>query len=139
VQDRDLRPARRVSVIYGTPNRVKRALGAQSRSSRAVAKRVRTLALGAVHAAEDGATLLDAVAHDVGPAMRAGRRKRLDRAFKTIKGVARSVHHDLESLVIIVSAGLALGHGDPRLAEVALCISISEHARWFRNADPANR
>src|SRR4029453_12518753 len=70
--------------------------------------------LGAVLAAEEGAVLLEPVADDADAAVLAGRRQRVDRAFETVEGVGGTVHADLKCLVVVVSAGFASGHDNPR-------------------------
>src|SRR5690606_11396948 len=51
---------------------------------------------GAVVAAVKSAILLQAVSDDAASAMRAGRRDRLDRAFKTVEGPCSAAFYDLE-------------------------------------------
>ena len=65
----------------------------------------------AVHAAEDGAVMLHAVADDARAAMRADGGKRRNRAFERVEGEGASAHVDLEALVVVVAALRALAHG----------------------------
>src|SRR5215510_13856502 len=47
-------------------------------------------------------------------AVLAARRQRVDRAFEAVEGVGGTVHADLKCLVVVVSAGFASGHENPR-------------------------
>src|SRR5437870_739431 len=55
---------------------------------------------------------LDSVPKNPAAAMIARRRQRLDRAFKAVERVRLAVHDDVECLVIVVTAGFALWHGN---------------------------
>jgi hypothetical protein len=66
--------------------------------------------LGAVGAAVEGSFRLDPVPHNPTAAMGARGRKRMDRAFEAVKGMRLSGVNDLERLVVVVPADLALGH-----------------------------
>src|SRR4051812_26877021 len=66
--------------------------------------------LGTVRTAKDLAILLDTVADDFATAMRASRRQRVDRAFEGVEGVLPAAHRDLERLVVLVAAHVALRH-----------------------------
>jgi hypothetical protein len=68
--------------------------------------------LGAVLAAEEGALLLEPVAHDADAAMLACRRQRMNGAFEAVEGVSGLAHRHLKRLVVIVSAGFTSGHDD---------------------------
>src|SRR5262249_24465380 len=70
--------------------------------------------LGAMLAAKEGTVLLEPVADDADAAVLAGRRQRVDRAFEAVEGVGGTVHADLKCLVVVVSAGFASGHDNPR-------------------------
>ena len=61
-------------------------------------------------AAENLAGRFHAVPDDFASAMRAFRRKDLDRALKAIEDMPLAFGHDLEGLVIIVSAELTFRH-----------------------------
>src|SRR5262249_42827030 len=97
--------------------RVLVAPGSRYRSRRradAIAQGRYANGLGAMLAAEEGAVLLEPVADDPDAAVLAGRRQRMDRAFEAVEGVGGTVHADLKCLVVVVSAGFASGHDNPR-------------------------
>jgi len=52
--------------------------------------------------------------NDFARTMRAGRRKRLDRAFKTVKGMPRSTHGHFKTFVVLIAAQFAFRHHAPR-------------------------
>src|SRR5262245_26848735 len=66
---------------------------------------------GAVGAAVHLALRLDAVPDDVALAMRAVRSHRMDGAFEAVERHGPALLSDLEGLVVIVAADIALGHG----------------------------
>ncbi|CDX62560.1 hypothetical protein MPL1032_60110 [Mesorhizobium plurifarium] len=80
-------------------------------SRRAVGQGVGAFLPGAVRAAIDDIALLDAMSHDPHPAMRAGRRKLLDRALEAVERVGLPAQAHQECLVIVVAALVALSHG----------------------------
>src|SRR5215218_4312922 len=92
----------------------------------AVAQPGDALLLGAVGAAENGAVRLDAVADDPTPAMRTGRRERVDRALEAVEDVRGTLCLHLERLVVVVPADLADRHRD------APCRSS-----WYPRGGPA--
>src|SRR4029450_3271933 len=63
-----------------------------------------------MHAAEDGAVLLDTVPDDAVAAMRASWRKRLNRALKRVKRHGAARHRHLKALVVVVPALVASSH-----------------------------
>jgi len=60
--------------------------------------------LGAVYAAIKRARLFDAMADDAAVTMRAMRGQPMDRTFEAVERVSFAVHHNLEALVVVVSA-----------------------------------
>jgi hypothetical protein len=52
----------------------------------------------------------DTMADDSAPAMLAGRRERMNRAFETIEDVSGVVTPDLKRLVIVISTNFAFCH-----------------------------
>src|SRR5436853_6367155 len=68
------------------------------------------LVLRAMSAAKDVAGRLDPMPDDLATAMRARGRHRLDRAFEAVEGHRAATAGDLEGLVVIVAADIALGH-----------------------------
>jgi opacity protein-like surface antigen len=80
-------------------------------SRRAIGKSVGSLLFGAMRTAVNDVTLLDSMPDDPDAAMRACRSEFLDRAFETIEGVGFISQIHLESLVIVVAALVAFGHG----------------------------
>src|SRR5262249_58791153 len=72
------------------------------------------------------------MAHDVGAAMRARRGQGLDGAFEAVERMACAVHSDLESLVIIIAASLASGHGASSLCGWAFHSSTRHRRLKFR-------
>src|SRR5688572_4269902 len=77
--------------------------------SHAIAQSGHALHLGTMLAAEIGALLFEPVTEDTDPAVLAGWRQRMDRAFEAVEGMGRAVHADLEALVVVVSACFASG------------------------------
>src|SRR6188768_2854291 len=62
-------------------------------------------------AAEHAAVRFQPVADDAHLAMLAGGRELVDRALEAVEGVALAALRDLECLVVVVTAGITLGHG----------------------------
>ena len=60
--------------------------------------------LGAVYAAIKCARLFDAMADDAAVTVRAMRGQPMDRTFEAVERVSFAVHHNLEALVVVVSA-----------------------------------
>src|SRR5690606_32017431 len=85
------------------------AAGRRSRSD-AVAQLRHAGRLGAVIAAEHPAVGLEAVADDPAAAVAAGGCEDRDRAFEAVERVGPARHHDVEGLVVLVSAFLAALH-----------------------------
>ena len=56
-------------------------------------------------------TAFQAVANDAHAALRASWGQCLNRAFEAVKRIAIAVSHDLKRFVVVISAGVALGHG----------------------------
>lgn len=71
-------------------------------------------------AAEEGARLLEAVTDDAGPAMRARRCQRMDRAFEAVKDVRLTIVNHLKGLVVIIPAGFADCHDSLALTVAGL-------------------
>jgi hypothetical protein len=78
----------------------------------AVAEAFVALMLGAMHAAEDGVTMLHAMTDDAAAAMRADRREGGDGAFEAVEDERAAAHGDLEALVVVIAALRAFAHGD---------------------------
>jgi hypothetical protein len=62
-------------------------------------------------AAEHAPLALHPVTNDAATAMVTTGCEPLDGTLKTVKGIRRAVHRYDEGLVIVVSAGVAFGHG----------------------------
>ena len=66
--------------------------------------------LGAVYAAIKCARLFDAMADDAAVTVRAARGQPMDRTLEAVERVAFAFHHDLEALVVVVSAVCTNAH-----------------------------
>src|SRR5918995_375991 len=91
------------------------------RRTNAVADLRRALGLPrAVSTAVEAALDLDAVAHDLAAAVLAHGRQPMNCAFEAIEDVMLPSGHDFEGLVVLVSAYLALTHGEPPRQRVSV-------------------
>jgi hypothetical protein len=75
--------------------------------------------LGTVITAKERLVFLKAVANNSHSTRRTGRGKRMNRTLKTIIGVDLPVLGDLESLVVIITAGFTCRHSITRSIESA--------------------
>src|SRR6185295_12663816 len=71
--------------------------------------------------------------------MRAHRRERVDRALEAVERVGFSGDHDLEALVVVVTADFAAGHGDTSVAEERLLAKSRAQALYFSPSAPVAR
>ncbi|MBR1193956.1 hypothetical protein [Bradyrhizobium sp. AUGA SZCCT0160] len=81
--------------------------------SKTVAQPGDPVVLSAMVAAIKGAGLFESMPDDARSAPLAGWCKGKNGALKAIESVRFAVHHDLKSLVVRISAGLATGHLSP--------------------------
>jgi hypothetical protein len=83
------------------------------RELRSVPQRSSAFLLGAVSAAVERLSILDAVADDPAAAVGALRRAAVDCAFETVERHRSPAHRYLKTAVVVVAAYIALGHLAP--------------------------
>src|SRR5688572_24462592 len=101
------------------------------RSSDTVVQTSDARALRTVLAAVEVAARLHAVPDDAHTAGIAARRQRLDRALEAVERMGLAIHPDLERLVVVVTAQLALRHTLPPHVSVRAhgCTPRARHDR----------
>ena len=69
-----------------------------------------SLRMGTVRPAKVRIVVLNTVPYDSAPAVQAGRGQRLDRAFKTVKGICMTSLNDIEGFIVSVVTSSAGSH-----------------------------
>jgi hypothetical protein len=89
-------------------------------------------------AAVDDVILLDAMADDTAPAVRARRRELLYSAFEAVERVRLVCESDLKGLVVVVAALIASGHSEYLLGSEQAMRRDVPARYWVRVEAPAN-
>ena len=82
---------------------------------------------GAMLATKESTCLLQTMSDDPDSAMTTGWCEHVDGAFETIEGMRISVHRDLKSLVVLISAGFTGCHGLVAFSDISVFQQLEKY------------